>query len=800
MEHNAETGDMFDFTDLDEKLTEAHYNRAFGYLRLGELELATKAAQMVLKINHDYPPALSLLELIRQEYFVRGLTFIKENKVNDGIRAFQSVLTIDPTFADAYYELARLYLKQDKLEKAEKATKKVLRLDSESAHELLDAIKRAYCTHGQADLRLDRLTSAKAAVDEALRLDSNYKPAHALLEQIKNAHYDQGIVFLGQDRYKKAIANFKSALAIDACFTKAYCGLANVYLELGELASAERTVKDLWDLDSDCEPARELSEKIKYAYYDRVCVCLKRGKFKDVEKAIKEILLLDSSGKLLLKIKNVCCDQGHAYFSQRKLEFAEKTVEVVLRLDSNHDAAHQLLKKIKSAYCNRGSNLLRRSQYEEAIRSFKKALVIDPGFTKAHCEIVRAYLDQGELAFAEKSVNDILELDPNYGHVHELLEEIKYAHYNLGIEYLAQGRFADAEKSIRKVLRLDSSDESLLKIKDMYCHQGRAYLSQGKYDFAVKTVREVLRLDSGYEPAHVLLGEVKHAYYEIGCAYLTQVELTGAKRAIDEILCLDSGYESARDLLIKIKHIHQARGTVFLQEERDEEANSDFQKAAAIDIDFTEGGYVEAYCHLSDFYLHRNELNSAHFATAQALSLDSGCKPAHDLLKRLKYSFYNRMINFLNENQYNAAINSFESLLLLDPHFLEVRWRDALTFLAQGDIEAAKRTVSEILKYDYDSDCGFESEDGFASAVLENIKHIYYSRGLTFLEEDQYNEAVTNFEYAIAIDENFTEAYSGLQDAYLGFESICLEQLDIVGEDVEEADLIAQVKKMGEVI
>lgn len=51
MERHSEMGDLFDFTNLDEKLTAAHYNRALGYLRLGELELATKAAQVVLKIN-----------------------------------------------------------------------------------------------------------------------------------------------------------------------------------------------------------------------------------------------------------------------------------------------------------------------------------------------------------------------------------------------------------------------------------------------------------------------------------------------------------------------------------------------------------------------------------------------------------------------------------------------------------------------------------------------------------------------------------------------------------------------------
>ena len=802
MKHNGETGDLFDFTDLDEKLTEAHCNRAFGYLRLGELELATKAAQTVLKINQDYPPALSILDLIRQEYFIRGLTSIKENKVSAGIRAFLSVVAIDPTFADAYYELARLYLKLDELEEAEKATKKVLRLDSgsEPAHELLDAIKRAYCTRGHADLRLDRLTGAKASVDKALKLDSNYEPARGLWEKIKWAYHAQGITFSRQNQYDKAIASFESVLAMDNYFLEAHCEIVRTYLRQGVLESAENAIRKVLRLDAGYGPAYTLLAEIKDAYYNFTIEYLRQGKFVDAEKMVKELSRLELSGELLLKIKNVYCDQGQAYLSQGKLKFAKKTVEEVLRLDANYDAAHQLLAKIKYAYCNRGTSLLKRSQYEEAISSFKKALVIDPGFTKAHCGLVHAYLGQRELAFAEKSVNKIVELDPNCGLVLELLKEIKHGHYNLGIEYLAQGRFTDAEKSIREVLRLDSSDESLLKIKDMYCHHGQIYLSQGKYDFAVKAVREVLRLDSGYEPAHVLLGEVKHAYYEIGCTYLTRVNLTDAKKVIDKILRLDPGYESAPDLLRKIKHTHQARGTVFLQEGRNQEANADFQRAAAIDLDFTERDYVEAYCRLGDFYLHRSELNSAHFAITQALRLDSEYELASDLLKMLKYAYYNRMINFLNENQYDLAIDFFESLLSMDPHFLKTRWRDALTFLAQGDLEATKRIVSEILKCDCDSDYGFESEDGFASAVLENLKHSYYNRGLAFLEEDQYNEAVSNFEYAIDIDENFTEAYSGLQDACLGFESIGLEQLDIVQEGVEEADLIAQFKKMGEVI
>ncbi len=753
MRRNAKTLELFDSTDLDAKLVEANYNNAVGYLKIGEIELARQAALRAIKIEADHPPTQALLELIKQEYFVNGLTSIKENKISEGIRAFQSAITIDTTFIDAYCEIGRAFLMQGELNETEKAAKKVLRLDSSSgsARELLEKVKCSYYDQARAYLRQDEFTSAEKAIRETLRLDSNYEPARGLLKKIKNSYYDQGMTFLEQSLYNEAIASFESALAMNADFIEAYCGIARAYLNQGVLVSAEDTVREVLRLDPNYEPANILLVEIKNVYYNFGIEYLRQGKFTDAEKAIAEVLRLDSSGELLLKMKDMYCNQGRTYFNRGKFDFAVKTVREVLRLDSGYEPARELFGEIKDAYYARGLNFLKENNYGAAITAFGNLLVMDANFMEAHYGMVRAYLGRGEFAAAKKANEKLLRLDPSSS----LLEEIKSACYE----------------------------------------RGRMYFTQGKLTNAYNAVRDALCLDSSYEPAHVLLGEIRHAYYEIGCTYLTRVELTDAKRVTDEILRLDSGYEPAFDLLIKIKHVHQARGIIFLHEERDEEANSDFQKAAAIDVDFTEEGYVKAYCHLGDFYLHKNELDSAHFATAQALDLDSRCKPAQDLLKRLKHAFYNRMISFLNGNQYDAAINSFESLLLIDPHFLKARWRDALTSLGQGNLEAMKGAVSEILEYDYDSDCGFESEDDFASAVLENIKHVYYNRGLTFLGENQYNEAVTNFEYAIAIDVNFTEAYVGIRDADLEFAGVFFRSLDITGEDTAEINVGSRISE-----
>ena len=357
MKRNAEAEDLYDSTNLDMKLTEAHYNRSLGYLKVGELELATEAAQAALEINQGFPLIHSLLELIKQEYFTYGLTSIKENKISDGIRAFKSAIAIDPTFKEAYSELVSLYLNQDELEAAERTAKKILQFDSgsEVAHEFLEKIKCAYCIRGHADLRRNRLARAKTTVNKVLRLDPNYESAHELSEKIKRAYYDQGITFFKRNQYNKAIPSFEGALTIDPDFTEAHCGIVRSYLYGGALASAEGVIRER--LDTKYRLARDLLVEIKDAYYNFGILCLRQGKFREAEKAIKEVSRLDSSGESLLKMKDMYCDQGRAYLKHSEFEFAEKTVRTVLWIDAGYKSAYKLLEDIKYAYYDRDSPL-----------------------------------------------------------------------------------------------------------------------------------------------------------------------------------------------------------------------------------------------------------------------------------------------------------------------------------------------------------------------------------------------------------------------------------------------------------
>lgn len=783
MGRNAETLELFDSADLDAKMVEAQYKNAVGYLKIGEIELANQAAQRVLKIDADHPPTHALLELIKQEYFIDGLTLVKENKISEGIRSFQSAVTIDSTFVDAYCEIGRALLKQGKLDEAEKAAKKVLRLDSnsESAHEFLEKIKRIYCKRARTYLRQGKFPSAEKAIGEALRLDSDYELAHELLERIKCAYYDKGIIFLGQDRCKKAIANFKSALAIDERFIKAYCGITNAHLGLGELASAEETVKDILRLDSNYRPARELATKIKYAYYDRACVCLKQDEFENAKKAIKEVLRFDSSRKMLLKIKDTYCDQGRIYIKRGKFDFATRMAEEVSRLDSSDETANELLEKIKMGYCKRGDSFLRRGWYKTAISTFEKALEIDPDFTKAYCGIASVHLDQRALAHAAEIVRKVLCLDSEYEPAHELLDNTRDAYYDHAYECFKQDKFTDAEKAATETLRLDSSHdparELLEEVKHIYQAQGTILLKRDEK--ADSYFHKANAIDANF----TVTGLIK-AYCRLGHFYLVHDELELAKVAVDEALCLDSEHESTRVLLERIKYMHCDRGFEFLDKNRYDEAIIYFRNVLSMDTNFT-----EAYCGIVLAYLGQGKLANLKKVVDGVLWNNLGYESDREFLEEMKLTDYTRGIDLLNQNQYDETITCFENLLSMDMNFMEARCGIALAYLGQDELEAAEQAISEVLwsksNYEYDS----------ASAILEDIKQTYYNRAVTFLNEYQYSEAVTDFENAIAIDVGFTEACVGLRDAYIGFGSVYFGQLDVTEEDAGEIDVISRVSE-----
>jgi tetratricopeptide (TPR) repeat protein len=108
--------------DLTEKESlQALLKKGYAELTRGNLEAAGACCRQVLEIRQDLAPAHFLVALVAQESKDRRTAF----------SAFQSVVKLDPDHGAAWAHLAKLYMSEGKVNKADKALRETLRIKPE---------------------------------------------------------------------------------------------------------------------------------------------------------------------------------------------------------------------------------------------------------------------------------------------------------------------------------------------------------------------------------------------------------------------------------------------------------------------------------------------------------------------------------------------------------------------------------------------------------------------------------------------------------------------------------------------
>jgi len=97
---------------------QALLKRGFAELSRGNLEAAGSCCQQALQIQQDLPPAHFLVGLVAQESKDRKTAF----------SAFQSVIKLDPDHGAAWAHLARLYMSEGQVNRADAALRETLRI------------------------------------------------------------------------------------------------------------------------------------------------------------------------------------------------------------------------------------------------------------------------------------------------------------------------------------------------------------------------------------------------------------------------------------------------------------------------------------------------------------------------------------------------------------------------------------------------------------------------------------------------------------------------------------------------
>ena len=530
------------------------------------------------------------------------------------------------------------------------------------------------------------------------------------MDAIKEAHYNLGIAYLEAGQFNRAVPEFEAAIKLDANFIGAHCALCRAYLEQDELEKAHTAVTEALKLDATHQPAMLLCDTIAQAYYDRGRQHLDAGRYTEAVSTFQKALTLAAHLGRSAEVsdtenKHIHAHLGAAYIGLKAYQEAIEALQNAVALDAD----------LVDAHYNLGYAYVEQGNPDKAVPHLERAIAIAPNLKRAHYNLARAHRESGNLEAATHAVTETLRLDPNYQPAHDLANAIKQAHYNRGITHFNGERYSEAATAFQNAITLDSD------FTTAHYNLGLTYLKTETYPRAVEALQKTIALDSTYTAAH-------HA---LALAYLGQQELGKAREAAREALKLDPNYQPAHALLEAIDPSFTSPETETTPPPEPEQP-VDQQPAAK--------SSQETHYELGIAYRDEKMLTEAIAEFKKAIDLDPDFVAAHVSLGEV----------YLETEHLDDAENAANAALRIDANS-----QSAHQLLE--DIKQARPTPPQPTPTKSVSTPPSDTSD-----VKQDLE-----RGLVFLSNKQYNQAVAAFKKVIKADPNSVEAHYSLAQAYL---------------------------------
>ena len=204
-----------------------------------------------------------------------GLQALDRKENHDAFTAFQRAIELDPTRAEAHYQLGVLYGKQSQWKPAIDALQTAIRLTPDFAE--------AHVRLGEA--YLIGMASAKDAIEplkRALQLQPNHSRARRLLAdaylrqnrideaihhlkqliQETEARYLLGLAHFQKENFTQAIPHFEAVIKRESRHAKAYFNLGNCYLRTGKVAEGRAALRTFEKLTREMEQLASLQRLV----------------------------------------------------------------------------------------------------------------------------------------------------------------------------------------------------------------------------------------------------------------------------------------------------------------------------------------------------------------------------------------------------------------------------------------------------------------------------------------------------------------------------------------------------------
>ena len=452
------------------------------YVKTGRIADAVKEAQDIIKRDPKNLEAHKLLGRI----YLRSLGDMpggngSDNILKLAIDQYEQIVKLDPDSVDDHLLLGRLYRLNNDMQKAEGELKSAIKLDP-SSEEAVTTLAMLYTDEGDTGHALKVLSS----VPDSARSAKLYAALGAAYEQRKD--------------YKSAIDAYKHSIILDRDNLDSIRGLAENYLNDGQLDAALEQYKVIADSNpEDAQTYIRIAEIYRrQGKYDLALENLKRADTlvpdtMDVPYSMAAVYQAqgryDDAIKLLQDLlkKTEKAETGSSQADRNNRAIFIERLGMIYRDQENYPAAVDTFRKMLLLGDENA-----RSGYQEIIDTYREAKDW-PKATEVAKEAVQKLPDDRDLRMVlDAQLADMGQVDQSVSDIRSMIKggpEDRDAYIRLGIIYTRARRWNDAEEVLSKAERLSTKADDRAYV---YFLRGDLYQHQKNFDQAETEFKKVL--------------------------------------------------------------------------------------------------------------------------------------------------------------------------------------------------------------------------------------------------------------------------------------------------------------------
>jgi tetratricopeptide (TPR) repeat protein len=460
------------------------------YVKTGRIADAVKEAQDILKRDPKNLEAHKLLGRI----YLRSLGDTpggsgSDNILKLAIDQYEQIVKLDPESVDDHLLLGRLYRLNNDMQKAEGELKTAIKIDP-SSEEAVTTLAMLYTDEGDTAHALKVL----ASIPDSARSAKLYAALGAAYEQRKD--------------FKAAIDAYKHAIVLDRDNLDAIRGLAENYLNDGQLEAALEQYKVIADSNpEDAQTYVRMAEIYRrQAKYDLALEDLKRADTlvpdtMDVPYSMAAVYQAqgryDEAIQLLqgLLKKTEKSETGSSQADRNNRAIFIERLGMVYREQQNYSAAVDTFRKMLPL-----GDENTRSGYQEIIDTYREAKQW-PQATAVAKEAVQKMPDDRDLRMVlDAQLADTGEFDKAVADIRSMLKggpEDREVYLRLGIIYTRTKRWSDALEALSKAEQLSTKSDDKAYVEFL---RGDLYQRQKMFDQAETEFKKVLAVTTPTDP------------------------------------------------------------------------------------------------------------------------------------------------------------------------------------------------------------------------------------------------------------------------------------------------------------